>query len=154
MSVRVALVAALSVPLLVACGGSGGDGEAPSSSSAQFGEKDLETATAAMQEYSDRYTSGDYAGAYELASKSTRDAYSVEEFTKIQQACYKGEGMPVDVEGVRLSGDQATVRLVVGGFKQSRTMVYEDGSWRAKPAPETDLTLPVDEAVAECEKDG
>lgn len=154
MSVRVALVAALSVPLLVACGGSGGDGSSPSSSSVQFGEKDLETATAAMQEYTDRYISDDFAGAYELASESTRDAYSVEEFTKIQQACYKGEGMPVDVEGVRLSGDQATVRLVVGDFKQSRTMVYEDGSWRAKPAPETNLSLSVDEAVAECEKAG
>ena len=154
MSGRAALIVALSLPLLAACGGSDGGGSSAPSSPVEFGEKDLETATAAMQEYTDRYISDDFAGAYELASKSTREAYSVEEFTKIQDACYKGEGMPVDVEGVRLSGDQATVRLVVGGFKQSRTMVYEDGSWRAKPAPETDLTLPVDEAVAECEKDG
>ena len=150
MSVRVALVAALSVPLLVACGGSGGDGSSPSSSSAQFGEKDLETATAAMQEYSDRYTSGDYAGAYELAAQSTRDAWTVEEFTKIQEGCYTGEGMPLDVEGVRINGDEATVRLVLGEFKQSRTMVYEDGSWKAKPSNDSPMSGTVEDAIADC----
>lgn len=153
MSGRVALAVALSLPLLAACGGSGdgsSGGSSASSSSAQFGEKDLETAVAAMQEYSDRYTSGDYAGAYELTAQSTQDAWTVDEFTEIQEGCYTGEGMPLDVEGVRINGDEAVVRLVLGEFKQSRTMVYEDGSWKALPSKDAPMSGTVEEAVADC----
>lgn len=149
-----AAVFALSLPLLAACGG----GDSPSddsspSSTAEFKEKNLKTAVAAAQEYNDRYTSGDYEGAYDLTAKETQDAYSFEEFEKIQQACYQGGGMPVDVEGVRVSGDKATVRLVLGDFKVSRQVVHEGGSWKMTVGDDTDLSLSADEAANECEQE-
>lgn len=149
-----AAVFAVSLPLLAACGG--GDSPASDSSpssTAEFKEKDLKTAVAAAQEYNDRYTSGDYEGAYDLTAQETQDAYSFEEFEKIQQACYQGGGMPVDVEGVRVSGDKATVRLVLGDFKVSRQVVHEDGGWRMTVDNDTDLSLSADEAAVECEKE-
>ena len=47
-------------------------------------------------------------------------------------------------------GDETTVRLVLGEFKQSRTMVYEDGSWKAKPSNDSPMSGTVEEAIADC----
>lgn len=145
---------ALSLPLLAACGSDDSPtGEESPSSTAEFTEKNLDTAVAAMQEYSDRYTSGDYEGAYDLSATETRDAYSVEEFTRIQEACYQGGGMPIDVEGVRVDGDEATVRLVVGEFKESRKALYQEGGWKSAPTKDTDLSLTAGEQVEKCEQE-
>lgn len=143
----------LSLLLLTGCGDDEPAGGSSATSSAQFETKDLDTAVKAAQEYNDRYTSGDYEGAYDLTAKETKDAYTLEEFEKIQNACYKGAGMPVDVEGVRVNGDTATVRLVLGDFKVSRQVRYQDGSWRMAVDKDTDLSLSADQAAAECEKD-
>lgn len=155
MARYVTALAALSLPLLAACGGddSGSADDSSPTSSAEFDKRDLDSAVKAVQEYSDRYTSGDFEGAYQLVSQPTRDAYSEEEFVKIQEACYQGGGTSIDVEGVRAEGDEATVRLVVAGFKESRKAVFEDGGWKAAPASDTDLSLSADKQVAKCKKE-
>lgn len=154
MSRSVAVLVALSLPLLAACGGDGSDPASGSSptSSAEFGTKDLDTAVNAGQEYADRYTSGDYEGAYELSANETRDAWSSQEFVAIQGACYQGDGMPLGVEGVRVSGDKAIVRLTVGEFKDSATMLYEEGGWRMEPSEDARARMgkSVADVKAEC----
>lgn len=149
-----AVVFTLSLPLLAACGGDEPSVGSSPSSSAEFTTKDLDTAVNAGQEYADRYTSGDYEGAYELSAKETRDAWSSQEFVAIQGACYQGDGMPLGVEGVRVSGDKATVRLTVGEFKQSATMLYEEEGWRMEPSEDARgrMGKSVESVKAECAK--
>ncbi|WP_237569638.1 hypothetical protein [Mycolicibacterium lacusdiani] len=115
--------------------------------------KTLEAATAAEQENADRYSSGDFAGQWLLYSKQLRDAISQEDYVRFAERCVEelgiGDGMTLQVEGVRMEGDsKAIVRVgVLGLVKKSRTMVYEDGQWLQEPTNElTDyFGLPVDE---------
>lgn len=101
----------------------------------------LEAATAAAQERSDRYSSGDLAGAWMLSSRQLRDGISQTDYVTYIQTC-KSPGLPVNVVGVRMNGnEQAIVREDVLGFKNSVTMVYEDGQWLRAPDAEFAASL-------------
>lgn len=145
-----AVVFALSLPLLTACGGSPGDDGGGSSSSSSEAPKTLDAAVEAGQEVSDRFSSGDFAGSWDLMSSEFKDGISREDYVKLSSEC-SGTGIPIDVEGVRMEGDEAIVRLAIGDFKQSRTMVYEDGQWLQAPSPDfkEDLGKPVEKIIKE-----
>lgn len=56
---------------------------------------------------------------------------------KYAETCNLG-GAPLKIDDIRMEGDsKAVVRYEFGGFKQARTLVYEDGHWRAKVTNET-----------------
>jgi len=81
------------------------------------------------QETSDRYSSGDLAGAWLLSSQQFRDG--------ISQSDYVLTSKPARTRGFRstlkafgwTANDRAIVREQLLGFKFSVTMVYEDGHW-------------------------
>lgn len=77
---------------------------------------------------------------------------------RMNETCYV-TGADVTVEGVRLSGDdQAVIRLALGGMKDSRTMLYEDGLWRLEPtaefAKQIDQGMSADEAIEDLKAKG
>lgn len=136
LATRTLPVAALMLALS-GCGGSdeGTTGEAAVKPSAQS-EKTVEAAEKDAQEAVDRYTSGDFAGAWEMSPKIIRDAVPQDDYVRMNETCYQ-TGAPVEVEGVRLTGDDtASMRLALGGFKDARTLTYEDGLWRMNPSKE------------------
>lgn len=136
--IRTSLViaACAAMTLLAACGASS---EEP---------RTLEAATAAAQEKTDRFASGDFAGEWELFSKQVRDRITRDEYVRYARAC-KSTGSKIDVVGVRMEGDHATVRLEVGDQTESRTMAYEDGQWRQAPSG-TWHEQPIDKLIADC----
>ncbi len=105
--------------------------------SVQLGEpRTLAAAAATAQERANRFSSGDYAGAWLLSSKRLQDAISQGDYVTFQQTCASGlTRLPVTAIGVRMDGyDRAIVREEVMGFKNSITMVYEDGKWLEAPS--------------------
>ena len=128
-----------------------GDSEGGSSSPTSEAPKTLDAAVEAGQEVSDRFSSGDFAGSWDLMSSEFKDGISREDYAKLSSEC-SGTGIPIDVEGVRLEGeDEAIVRLAIGDFTQSRTMVFEDGQWLQAPSPHfrEDLGKPVEKIIEE-----
>jgi hypothetical protein len=128
----------------------------PSSSSATAQPKTLEAAVAAEQELSDRFASGDFAGAWMLYDKETRTNFPRDAFVALNKACSPNNGMKINVKGTRLETTTAVVRLELMGVTQSRTMVYEDGAWyqQAGDGMRTLFGLTADAAVAKSKSDG
>ena len=112
--------------------------------------KTLEAATAAEQEKTDRFASGDFAGEWLLFSRRLRDALSQDDYVTYAETCWKSP-LGMTVTGVRMEGD--TKAIVRGGFSVvmvSYTMVYEDGKWYQEPAADLaeELGKPVEQMIA------
>jgi hypothetical protein len=86
--------------------------------------KTLEAATAASQEDANRFSSGDYAGDWEMGAKQVHDGISKADYITLHETCKGDPGLPITVTGVRLDGtDKAVVRWeinVFGGIKKAR----------------------------------
>jgi hypothetical protein len=121
--------------------------------------KTLEAATAAAQEDANRFSSGDFAGDWEMGSKQVHDGISKTDYVTLQETC-KDTGLPIAVTGVRMEGtDTAIVRQeinIFGGIKHSQTMVYEDGLWLWAPSDEfaKELGKPIHQIIADEKADG
>lgn len=99
----------------------------------QTAEPKTEAAVRSLaQEESDRYSAGDWEGAWELWTKEGKSAVSGKEYARFHDTCSQS-GVPLKVVNVRLSGDTATVRISVLGFQQAYQVVYEEGQWRWQP---------------------
>jgi hypothetical protein len=104
--------------------------------SVQLGDpRTLAAAAAAAQERANRFSSGDYAGAWLLSSRRMQDAVSQDDYVNFQRTCAnRASRLPVTAIGVRMDGsDRAIVREEVMGIKNSITMVYENGKWVMSP---------------------
>lgn len=107
---------------LTACGGDDPSDDTKANST----EADVETAA---REQADRFSSGDYAGAWDMWADSAKDVMSEADYVTYAETCATS-GAPLDVDSVRLDGDKnATVRLALGEFTYSYKMVLEDGDW-------------------------
>ncbi|YAL83225.1 hypothetical protein ACMYYO_00010 [Dermacoccaceae bacterium W4C1] len=118
--------------------------------------KTLVEATKAAQEVSDRFSSGDFAGSWMLMSKDLRSKISKADYVTLSETC-SNAGLPIKATGVRMEGDStAIVRLEVAGYKQARTMVYEDGAWYQQATKEfaAELGKPVNDVIASLKKSG
>lgn len=161
MKIRAILVA-LSLPLaLVGCGGeSDSSAKSPSlvttAPTVKAEPQTLEAAKTLATEASDRIAAQDFAGAWEQWDKASKAKISRDDYVKYGETCDLG-GVPVTVDDIRLESDtKATVRLEALGFKQVRTVVYEDGKWRLKTTDETlkKFDEGVDGAIASAKADG
>ena len=112
----------------------------------------LSAATAAAQANVDRFSSGDFAGVWELMSRQVRDGITQEDFVTFYETCKKA-GPKIRVAGVRLDAahDEAIVSMEVGGTERPRIMLFENGNWVMKPTPgfAAHLGEPVEQIVAE-----
>ena len=112
----------------------------------------LSAATAAAQANVDRFSSGDFAGVWELMSAEVRDGITQEDFVTFYETCKKA-GPKIRVVGERLDAadGEAIVRMEVAGTERSRIMIFENGNWVMKPTQgfAAHLGEPVEQIVAE-----
>jgi hypothetical protein len=120
--------------------------------------KTLEAATAAVQEWADRRSSEDYAGAWQLFNKQVHDGISEADYVTLSKTCTSAlTKYSETAKGVRMDGaDKAVVRLEALGFKISADVLYEDGQWVLAPEPDfaNDLGKPIQQIIAERKADG
>ena len=107
----------------------------------------LEAATAAAQEFADRFSAADFEGAWDLMSAQVHDGISRNDYAHYNASC-KTTGIPISMTGVRLQDpDTAIIRQDVLGSKDTRVMKYEGGRWLMTPTPKmaADLGRPLSE---------
>lgn len=96
-----------------------------------------DAAKAAAQEFFDRHTSGDFAGAWELYSDEGKAAITQADYVRFKESCPGVQGIKVKIVSVRLQGATAIVRIEALGLTVSYTLKYEHGQWLMQPDKET-----------------
>jgi hypothetical protein len=119
-------------------------------SSAPAQPKTTEAVTAAAQEAFDRYTSGDFAGAWQMYTAAGRGAVSKADYIRLNTTCPKLQGIQVKIAAARVEGDKATVRAQIGPLVDSYTLAYEGGQWLLEPTATAmaDYKQGVDKTIA------
>jgi hypothetical protein len=98
--------------------------------------KTLDGAKAAAQTVFDRFSGGDFSGAWEMYTAAGKKAISKDDYVKLNTACSR-KGLAIQLTSARLEGaDKAVVIAKQLVAAQSYTMVYEQDSWKLEPAKE------------------
>src|SRR4029079_19153499 len=98
--------------------------------------KTIDGAKAAAQTVFDRFSGGDFAGAWELYTAAGKQAISKDDYVKLNQACSR-KGLAIQLTSARMDGtDKAVVIAKQLVAAQSYTMVYEKDAWKLEPAKE------------------
>ncbi|MEV4352089.1 hypothetical protein AB0J83_47150 [Actinoplanes sp. NPDC049596] len=132
------LIAAASLTLTTACTG---DDDAPAGNAAQAAQagpeaKTIEGAKAAAQTVFDRFSGGDFAGAWDMYTAAGKQAISKDDYVKLNVACSR-KGLAIQLTSARMEGtDRAIVIAKQLVAAQSYTMVYEGDAWKLEPAKE------------------
>jgi len=130
-----ALIAVAAVPL-AACSDDRDDASAGNAAADGPQPKTIEGAKIAAQTVFDRFSGGDFAGAWDMYTAAGKRAISKADYVKLNTACSR-QGLAIQLTSARMEGtDKAVViaRQLVAA--QSYTMVYETGSWKLEPAEE------------------
>ena len=132
-----ALAAATTLTFSAACTG---DEEAPAGNAAAAAggpePKTVEGARAAAQTVFDRFSGGDFAGAWDMYTAAGKQAISKDDYVKLNEACSR-KGLAIQLTSARMEGtDRAVVIAKQLVAAQSYTMVYEGDAWRLEPAKE------------------
>jgi len=133
------IVTVSAIAFLSACSsGTSNDPDSPAEPSPTPTEpQTLEGAREVAKEAADRIGAQDFAGSWDQWNKAGQAAVPRDEYVKYAEACKLG-GVPLKIDDIRMEGDsKAVVRYEFAGFKQARTLIYEDGHWRAKVTNET-----------------
>ena len=102
--------------------------------------KTVDGAKAAAQTVFDRFSGGDYAGAWDLYTAAGKAAITKPDYIKLNEACAR-KGIAIQLTSARLDGaDKAIVIAKQLVTAQSYTMVYETDAWHLAPDPAV-LTL-------------
>ncbi|GIF13095.1 hypothetical protein [Actinoplanes teichomyceticus] len=127
-------VAALGVTSACSFGDDEPDGNAAAGDGPE--PKTLDGAKNAAQTVFDRFSGGDFAGAWEMYTSAGKQAISKDDYVKLNQACSR-KGLAIQLTSARMEGaDKAVVIAKQLVAAQSYTMVYEGEAWRLEPAPE------------------
>ncbi|GAA1597301.1 hypothetical protein [Actinoplanes couchii] len=98
--------------------------------------KTLDGARAAAQTVFDRFSGGDFAGAWEMYTSAGKQSISKDDYIKLNTACSR-KGLAIQLTSARLEGaDKAIVIAKQLVAAQSYTMVYETDAWKLEPAKE------------------
>ena len=133
-----ALVGAAALTLTTACSE---DSDAPAGNAAAAAAggpepRTIEGAKIAAQTVFDRFSGGDFAGAWEMYTAAGKQAISKDDYVKLNQACSR-KGLAIQLTSARMDGQNRAVviakQLVAA---QSYTMVYEGDAWKLEPAKE------------------
>jgi hypothetical protein len=131
-----ALVGVAALTLVTAC--TGDDKPAGNSAAAAGGPepKTIEGARAAAQTVFDRFSGGDFAGAWDMYTAAGKKAITKEDYVKLNQVCSR-KGLAIQLTSARLDGpDKAVVIAKQLVAAQSYTMLYENSAWKLAPAKE------------------
>jgi hypothetical protein len=133
-----ALIAAAALTSTSACSG---DDDTPAGNAAQAAAggpepKTVEGARAAAQTVFDRFSGGDFAGAWDMYTQAGKQAISKADYVKLNEACSR-KGLAIQLTSARMEGtDRAIVIAKQLVAAQSYTMVYEGNGWKLEPAKE------------------
>ncbi|WP_430780035.1 hypothetical protein [Actinoplanes sp. G11-F43] len=98
--------------------------------------KTLDGAKAAAQTVFDRFSGGDFAGAWEMYTSAGKQSISKDDYIKLNTACSR-KGLAIQLTSARLEGtDRAVVIAKQLVAAQSYIMVYEQDAWKLEPAKE------------------
>jgi hypothetical protein len=129
-----AIIAAAALTLTSAC--SGDDKPAAAQAAAGPEPRTIDGARAAAQTVFDRFSGGDFAGAWEMYTKAGKQAISKDDYVKLNEACSR-KGLAIQLTSARMEGtDRAIVIAKQLVAAQSYTMVYENTAWKLEPAKE------------------
>jgi hypothetical protein len=108
--------------------GKAGSAAARATAPGQVVPETLSAATVAAQANVDRFSSGDFAGVWELMSREVRDGITQHDFVTFYETCKKA-GPKIRVAGVRLdaANGEAIIRMEVAGTERPRIMLFERG---------------------------
>jgi hypothetical protein len=130
-----AIIAAAALTFTSACTG---DDTAAAAQAAAGGPepKTIDGARAAAQTVFDRFSGGDFAGAWEMYTQAGKQAISKPDYVKLNEACSR-KGLAIQLTSARMEGqDRAIVIAKQLVAAQSYTMVYENNAWKLEPAKE------------------
>ncbi|AGZ44634.1 hypothetical protein [Actinoplanes friuliensis] len=134
-----ALIAAAALTFTSACTDDEADapaGNAAAAAAAGPEAKTIEGAKAAAQITFDRFSGGDFAGAWDMYTAAGKKAITKEDYVKLNTACSR-KGLAIQLSSARMEGaDRAVVIAKQLVAAQSYTMVYEAEGWRLEPAKE------------------
>ncbi|WP_306215299.1 hypothetical protein [Actinoplanes sp. RD1] len=116
------------------------DDEAPAGNAAAAAggpePKTLEGAKAAAQTVFDRFSGGDFGGAWDMYTSAGKQAISQADYVKLNETCSR-KGLAITLTSARMEGtDKAVVIAKQLVNAQSYTMVYEGDAWKLEPAKE------------------
>ncbi|SDT79171.1 hypothetical protein [Actinoplanes derwentensis] len=98
--------------------------------------KTLQGAKDAAATVFDRFSGGDFAGAWEMYTSAGKQSISKDDYVKLNTACSR-KGLAIQLSSARLEGtDKAIVIAKQLVAAQSYTMVYEQDAWKLEPAKE------------------
>ncbi|MFC4064730.1 hypothetical protein [Actinoplanes subglobosus] len=137
----VALAAAATLTLAAACSEESkeqpaGNAAAAAAEAGGPQPKTLDGAKAAAQTVFDRFSGGDFAGAWDMYTAAGKKAITKDDYVKLNTACSR-KGLAIQLTSARLEGtDKAVVIAKQLVAAQSYTMVYEQDAWKLEPAKE------------------
>jgi hypothetical protein len=137
---RLGVLALIAATALITTSACTGDDEQPAGNSAAAAggpePKTVDGARNAAQTVFDRFSGGDFAGAWEMYTAAGKQAISKDDYVKLNQACSR-KGLAIQLTSARMEGtDKAIVIAKQLVAAQSYTMVYEADAWRLEPAKE------------------
>ncbi|GAA2539563.1 hypothetical protein GCM10010435_03630 [Winogradskya consettensis] len=132
---RLGAAALLVAALVTSSACSGDDQPGPAAAATPSGEpKTLDGAKAAAQTVFDRFSGGDFGGAWELYTAAGKAAITRADYIKLNETCAR-HGLPIELTSARLDGPgKAVVIARQKGAAQSYTMRYEHNAWKLAPA--------------------
>ena len=137
---RLAALAAVAAAVISFSSGCSDDADADAGKAAAAAAngpqpKTLDAAKIAAQTMFDRFSGGDFAGAWEMYTDAGKKAITKADYVKLNEACAR-KGLAITLTSARLEGDSKAIviakQLVAA---QSYTMVYEGDAWKLEPAP-------------------
>jgi len=137
---RVGALALIAVAAISFTAGCTGDDEPVGNAAAAAAggpePKTVDGAKAAAQTVFDRFSGGDFAGAWEMYTAKGKQAISKADYIKLNEACSR-KGLAISLTSARMEGtDKAVVIAKQLVAAQSYTMVYENNAWKLEPAAE------------------
>ncbi len=134
-----ALVATAALAVTTACSDDAEETPAGNAAAAAQGgpePKTIEGAKAAAQTVFDRFSGGDFGGAWEMYTAAGKTAIKKDDYVKLNEACSR-KGLAIQLSSARMEGaDKAVVIAKQLVAAQSYTMVYEQDAWKLEPAKE------------------
>jgi hypothetical protein len=136
---RLAALAAIAVATVSFSAGCTDDAEADAGKTAAAGgpeAKSLDAAKLAAQTMFDRFSGGDFAGAWEMYTAKGKQAITKDDYIKLNETCAR-KGLAITLTSARLEApDKAVVIAKQLVAAQSYTMIYEGDAWKLEPAKE------------------
>lgn len=136
---RLSAVAMIAAAVVVLSAGCSDDSAAEAGKPAAAGgpqPKTLDAAKLAAQTTFDRFSGGDFAGAWEMYSDKAKKTITKDDYVKLNETCSR-KGLAITLTSARMEGaDRAIVIAKQLVAAQSYVMVYEGNSWRLEPTKE------------------